>query len=44
MRKIKLFVFLDIFKRKLIRTQEPNIAFSFKVTHVTQLRLKEERN
>ncbi|WP_218460848.1 peptide deformylase [Rickettsia sp. TH2014] len=29
--KIKLFVFLDIFKRKLIRTQEPNISFSFEV-------------
>lgn len=27
MRKIKLFVFL----RKLIRTQEPNISFSFEV-------------
>ena len=31
MRKIKLFVFLDIFEQKLIRTQEPNIALSFKV-------------
>ncbi|WCR56796.1 peptide deformylase [Rickettsia asembonensis] len=31
MQKIKLFVFLDIFKQKLIRTQEPNISFSFKV-------------
>ncbi|ABV74620.1 peptide deformylase [Rickettsia akari str. Hartford] len=31
MQQIKLFVFLDIFKRKLIRTQEPNISFAFKV-------------
>ncbi|AFC73927.1 hypothetical protein [Rickettsia montanensis] len=31
MQKIKLFVFLDIFEQKLIRTQEPNISFSFKV-------------
>ncbi|KJV61683.1 hypothetical protein RAMDARK_1792 [Rickettsia amblyommatis str. Darkwater] len=27
--KIKLFVFLDIFEQKLIRTQEPNISFFF---------------
>ncbi|AFB31211.1 peptide deformylase domain protein [Rickettsia rhipicephali str. Ect] len=31
MQKIKLFVFLDILGQKLIRTQEPNISFSFKV-------------
>ncbi|KJW02831.1 hypothetical protein REIP_0846 [Rickettsia endosymbiont of Ixodes pacificus] len=29
MREIKLFVFLDIFEQKLIRTQEPNISLSF---------------
>ncbi|AEK74317.1 hypothetical protein RHHCN13_01485 [Rickettsia conorii subsp. heilongjiangensis] len=31
MQKIKLFVLLDIFEQKFIRTQEPNISFSFKV-------------